>query len=174
MRLVHTCGRIMSTFVSVCVVGKYLNTPNWSPCPGENRTDSWIAWISLWIQSRVNTFQTVRYSSFLFPLIYDGYMRLYTPIHRFKSSDWLREGHMTWIIFNNVHGWKLIHVCYFLLFPWLLKELSYGHSCRIWMSVAFFADFMVRYGLKKSMNGVYKKNWLLFYSGNGRKLLYPW
>ena len=33
------------------------------------------------------------------------------PIHRFKSSDWLKEGHMTWIIFDNVHVWKLIHVC---------------------------------------------------------------
>ena len=37
-------------------------------------------------------------------------------IHRFKSSDWLKEGHMTWIIFDNVHVWKLIHVCYFLLY----------------------------------------------------------
>ena len=25
------------------------------------------------------------------------------PIHRFKSSDWLKEGHMTWTIFDNVH-----------------------------------------------------------------------
>ena len=33
------------------------------------------------------------------------------PIHRFKSPDWLKEGHMTWIIFDNVHVWKLIHVC---------------------------------------------------------------
>ena len=32
-------------------------------------------------------------------------------IHRFKSSDWLKEGHMTWVIFDNVHVWKLIHVC---------------------------------------------------------------
>ena len=30
------------------------------------------------------------------------------PIHRFKLSDWLKEGHMTWIIFDNVHAWKLI------------------------------------------------------------------
>ena len=29
------------------------------------------------------------------------------PIHRFKSSDWLKEGHMAWIIFDNVHVWKL-------------------------------------------------------------------
>ena len=45
------------------------------------------------------------------------------PIHRCKSSDWLK-GHMTWIIFDNVHVWKLIHVCYFLLFPGLSKKLS--------------------------------------------------
>ena len=38
-------------------------------------------------------------------------------IHRFKSSDWLKEGHMTWIILDKVHVWKLIHVCSFLLFP---------------------------------------------------------
>ena len=23
------------------------------------------------------------------------------PIHRFKLSDWLKEGHMTWISFDN-------------------------------------------------------------------------
>ena len=33
------------------------------------------------------------------------------PIHRFKSSDWLKEDHMTWISFDNVHAGKLIHVC---------------------------------------------------------------
>ena len=33
------------------------------------------------------------------------------PIQRFKSSDWLKEGYMAWIIFDNVHVWKLIHVC---------------------------------------------------------------
>ena len=37
-------------------------------------------------------------------------------IHRFKSSDWLKDGHMTWAIFDNVNVWKLIHECYFLLF----------------------------------------------------------
>ena len=47
----------------------------------------------------------------------------YTPIHRFKSSDWLKECHMTWIIFDNFNVWKLIHACYFLLFPWLSKKL---------------------------------------------------
>ena len=33
------------------------------------------------------------------------------PIHRFKSRDWLKEGHMAWISFDHVHFWKLIHVC---------------------------------------------------------------
>ena len=31
-------------------------------------------------------------------------MKLYIiihSIHRFKSSDWLKEGHMTWIIFEQ-------------------------------------------------------------------------
>ena len=44
------------------------------------------------------------------------------PIHRLKSSDWLREGHMTWIIFDNVHVWKLIHVCYFFTISLTLEE----------------------------------------------------
>ena len=44
------------------------------------------------------------------------------PIHRFKSSDLLKEGHMTWIIFDNVHDWKLIHVCYFLFISLTLEE----------------------------------------------------
>ena len=25
------------------------------------------------------------------------------PIYRLKSSDWLKEGHVTWISFDNVH-----------------------------------------------------------------------
>ena len=37
------------------------------------------------------------------------------PIHRFTSSDWIKEGHMTWIIFDNVHVWKLIHVLFFTI-----------------------------------------------------------
>ena len=40
------------------------------------------------------------------------------------SSDWLKEGHMTLIIFDNVHVCKLIHACDFLLFPWFSKKLS--------------------------------------------------
>ena len=28
-----------------------------------------------------------------------GLFLIIHPIHRFKSSDWLKEGHMTWIIF---------------------------------------------------------------------------
>ena len=31
------------------------------------------------------------------------YLYIIHPIHRFKLSDWLKEGHMTWIIFDNVH-----------------------------------------------------------------------
>ena len=32
------------------------------------------------------------------------------PIYRFKSSDWLKEGHMTWVILDSVHVWKVIHM----------------------------------------------------------------
>ena len=32
------------------------------------------------------------------------------PIHRFKASDWLKDGLMTWISFGNAHVGKLIHV----------------------------------------------------------------
>ena len=37
----------------------------------------------------------------------------FTPSEKFSCyapADWLKEGHMTWIIFDNVHVWKLIHV----------------------------------------------------------------
>ena len=44
------------------------------------------------------------------------------PIHRFKSSDWLKEGHMTWIISDSVHAWKLIHIVLFLLYSSLTLE----------------------------------------------------
>ena len=67
------------------------------------------------------------------------------PIHRFKSSDWLKEGHTTWIIFDNVHIWKLIHVYYFYYFPDSRRSC---HSCGIWNSIAYFPDFTVRYGLQ--------------------------
>ena len=30
-------------------------------------------------------------------------------IHKLKLPDWLKKHHMTWIIFNNVHVWKLMH-----------------------------------------------------------------
>ena len=49
--------------------------------------------------------------------------------------------------FDNVHVWKLIHVCYFLLFP--NSSLTLEED---------FQDFTVRYGLKKCVNGVYKTN----------------
>ena len=44
------------------------------------------------------------------------------PIHRFKVSNWFKEGHMTWIIFNNVNVWKLIHVCYLVFYISLTLE----------------------------------------------------
>ena len=31
---------------------------------------------------------------------------------------------MTWIIFDNVHVWKLIHVCYFLLYNTISRTLE--------------------------------------------------
>ena len=83
-------------------------------------------------------------------------MHIIHLIRRFKSSDWLKEGHMTWIIFDNVHVWKLIHVCYlFFYFPDSQRRC---HSCRIWNSIAYFPDFTIWYRLKKSMYGVYKTN----------------
>ena len=60
--------------------------------------------------------------------------RAYSAIHRFKSSDWLKEGYMTWIIFDNVHVWKLTHVCYFFTISLTLEEAFSEHSCRIWNS----------------------------------------
>ena len=39
------------------------------------------------------------------PLAFDGREQtikdIIHPIRRFKSSDWLREGHMTWTVFDN-------------------------------------------------------------------------
>ena len=90
------------------------------------------------------------------------------PIHRFQSSDWLKEGHMTWIIFDNVHVWKLIHVCYFLPFPWLSKKSSQLPNLELDSLLSIFYG-SVR--TKKSMNK--NKYWLLFYAVNGIKLLYP-
>ena len=60
-------------------------------------------------------------------------------IHRFKLSDWLKEGHMTWISFDNVHGRKLIHVCYRLYYSLTLGEA---------ITAAKFRTFMVWYGLQ--------------------------
>ena len=76
------------------------------------------------------------------------------PIHIFKSSDWLK-GHMTWIIFNNVHGWKLIHVLYFLLFPCLSKKLSQLPNLEL---DSLLSRFYGSVRTKTSMNGVYKTN----------------
>ena len=94
------------------------------------------------------------------------------PIHRFKSSDWLRGGHMTWIIFNNVNVWKLIHVCYSkYYFP---NSQRSCHSCRLWNSIAYFPDFTVSTDWKNLMNWVYKTNTDCCRSGNCRKIIVPW
>ena len=79
------------------------------------------------------------------------------PIHRFKSPDWLKEGHMTWISFDNVHVRKLIHVCYTLseatlskygqfiyLFIYLLFTISMTLGEAV--TAAEFGTFMVQYG----------------------------
>ena len=79
----------------------------------------------------------------------------YTPIHKLKSSDWLKEGHMTWIIFDNVHVWKLIHVYYSLLFPWLSKKLSQLPNLEL---DSLLSRFYGSVQAKKSMYGVYKTN----------------
>ena len=54
---------------------------------------------------------------------------------------------MTWISFDNVHGWKLIHVCKFLLFPQVKA-----------VTAAKFGTFYGSVRTKKSMNGVYTTN----------------
>ena len=46
------------------------------------------------------------------------------PIHWFELSDWLKDGHMTWTIFDNVCVWKLIHVCYFFIISLTLDEAA--------------------------------------------------
>ena len=92
---------------------------------------------------------------------------------------------MTWIIFDNVHVWKLIHVgflyffilfyfiffLFFFFFYYFPDSRRSCHSCWIWNSIASFPDFTVRYGFKIYKWCVWKKYWLLFYSWNGRKLL---
>ena len=69
-------------------------------------------------------------------------IRFIHPIHRFKSSDWFEKGHMTWIIFDNDHVWKLIHVC--VIFYYFPDSRRRCHSCRIWNSIAYFPDFTFR------------------------------
>ena len=82
------------------------------------------------------------------------YYLIIHPINRFKSSDWLKEGHMTWIIFDNVHVWKLIHVCCLLLFPLLSKKPSQLPNLELDILSRFDGSLQT----KKSMNGVYKTN----------------
>ena len=62
---------------------------------------------------------------------------------------------MTWIIFENVQVWKLIHVCYFLLFPWLSKKLSQLPNLEL---DSLLSTFYSSVQTKKSTNGVYKTN----------------
>ena len=76
-------------------------------------------------------------------------------MNRFKSSDWLKEGNMTWIIFDNIHVWKVIHVAE--------SEID-----------SLLSRFYGSVRTKKIYEwGVLNKYWLLFYSENGTKLLYP-
>ena len=63
---------------------------------------------------------------------------------------------MTWIIFDNVHVWKLIHVCYFfLLFSWLSKKLSQLPNLEL---NSLLSRFYSSVWTKISINGVYKTN----------------
>ena len=75
-------------------------------------------------------------------------------IHRFKSSDWLKEGHMTWIIFDNVHVWKLIRVLFFYYFP-DSRSLSQLPNLEL---DSLLSRFYGSVQPKQSMNGVYKTN----------------
>ena len=72
------------------------------------------------------------------------------PIHRFKSSDWLKEGLMTWSIFDNLHVWKLIHVCQFSQsLEEAVTAAEFGTRQPSFQILRFGTD-------EKSMNGVYK------------------
>ena len=72
---------------------------------------------------------------------------------------------MTQIIFDNVHVWKLIHVCQFLLFPRLSKELLQLQNLEL---DSLLPRFYISVETKKSMNRVYKSktdcsfNWGIF------------
>ena len=52
---------------------------------------------------------------------------------------------MIWIIFDNVHVWKVTHVWIVDYFP---DSRRSSNSYRIWNSTAYFPDFTVRYGQK--------------------------
>ena len=55
---------------------------------------------------------------------------------------------MTWIILDNVHVWKLIHVCYLIFFYYFqILELD-----------SLLSKFYGSIRTKKSMNEVYKTN----------------
>ena len=44
------------------------------------------------------------------------------PLHRFKSSDWLKEGHMTWIIFQQCSCLETSPCVLFFTISLTLKE----------------------------------------------------
>ena len=76
-------------------------------------------------------------------------------IHRFKSFDWLKESHMTWIIFRQCSCLQT-NPCV-LVFTISLTLRRSCHSCRIWNSIAYFPDFTIRYGLKNLWMGCIKQ-----------------
>ena len=69
---------------------------------------------------------------------------LYTPftdLSHLISSDWLKEGHMTWISFDNVHVGKLIQVLLFISLT--LEETA--------IAATEFGTFTVRHGLQNNV-----------------------
>ena len=67
------------------------------------------------------------------------------PIHRFKSSDWVKEGNMTWINFDNVHIRKPIHVCSSVLVFTISLTLREAVTM---VTAGEFGTFTLRYGLQ--------------------------
>ena len=92
------------------------------------------------------------------------------PIHRFKLSDWLKEGHMRWIFLTMFMFGNYSMCVSFYYFPDSHRSC---HSCEIWNLIAYFSRFYAQYGLKTSMNGVYNIQILTAYEGKGGILLFP-
>ena len=63
------------------------------------------------------------------------------PVHRFKVVRLVKRSHMTWIFFDNVHGRKLIHVCYFSLYN------LYKDSCPLigWIAFIILTIYRIRW-----------------------------